>query len=87
MEEAEELSDEVVLLHKGKLIAKGSVKELLSKFENKVRVEGIGDLLVGKLRISYVDREEAVKYLGKYIVKPITLEDLFIIYSGETLED
>ncbi|QGR19107.1 ABC transporter ATP-binding protein [Stygiolobus azoricus] len=87
MEEAEELSDEVVLLHKGKLIAKGSVKELLSKFENKVRVEGIGDLLVGKLRISYVDREEAVKYLGKYIVRPITLEDLFIIYSGETLED
>ena len=87
MEEAEELSDEVVLLHKGRLIAKGSVEDLLSKFKNKVRVEGIGDLTVGKLRIMYVDRDEAVNYVGKYVVKPVTLEDLFIIYSGEGLED
>jgi ABC-2 type transport system ATP-binding protein len=87
MEEAEELSEEVILLHKGRLIAKGSVKELLSKFEGKVRVEGIGNIQVGKLRISYVNKEEAVNYLGKYIVKPITLEDLFIVYAGEGLSD
>nr|WP_276321694.1 ABC transporter ATP-binding protein [Saccharolobus shibatae] len=87
MEEAEELSDEVILLHKGKLIAKGSIKELLAKFDNKVRVEGIGDYKIGRLRISYIDRNEASDYVGKYVIKPITLEDLFIIYGGETLEE
>ncbi|ACP38934.1 ABC transporter related [Sulfolobus islandicus Y.G.57.14] len=87
MEEAEELSDEVILLHKGKLIAKGSIKELLAKFDNKVRVEGIGEYKIGRLRISYVDRNEASDYVGKYVIKPITLEDLFIIYGGESLEE
>ncbi|WP_221287666.1 ABC transporter ATP-binding protein [Stygiolobus caldivivus] len=87
MEEAEELSDEVILLHKGKLIARGSVEELLSGFKNKVRVEGVGDITVGKLKITYIDKEEALKYIGKYVVKPVTLDDLFIIYSGEALED
>ncbi|QXJ30771.1 ABC transporter ATP-binding protein [Saccharolobus shibatae] len=87
MEEAEELSDEVILLHKGKLIAKGSIKELLAKFDNKVRVEGIGDYKIGRLRISYIDRNEASDYVGKYVIKPITLEDLFIIYGGESLEE
>ncbi|QPG50273.1 ABC transporter ATP-binding protein [Saccharolobus solfataricus] len=87
MEEAEELSDEVILLHKGKLIAKGSIKELLTKFDNKVRIEGIGEYKIGRLRISYVDRNEASDYVGKYVIKPITLEDLFIIYGGESLEE
>ncbi|WP_016730245.1 ABC transporter ATP-binding protein [Saccharolobus islandicus] len=87
MEEAEELSDEVILLHKGKLIAKGSIKELLAKFDNKVRVEGIGEYKIGRSRISYVDRNEASDYVGKYVIKPITLEDLFIIYGGESLEE
>ncbi|WP_338599159.1 ABC transporter ATP-binding protein [Sulfolobus tengchongensis] len=87
MEEAEELSDEVVLLHKGKLIAKGNVRELLAKFNDKVRVEGIGEFKVGRLRISYVDRNKASEYVGRFVVKPITLEDLFIIYGGEALEE
>lgn len=87
MEEAEELSEEVILLHKGKIIAKGSIPSLLEKFNGKVRVEGIGEIKVGRLRISYVDKEDARNYVGKYVVKPITLEDLFIIYAGENLEE
>jgi len=87
MEEAEELSEEVILLHKGKIIAKGSISSLLEKFNGKVRVEGIGEIKVGRLRISYVDKEDARNYVGKYVVKPITLEDLFIIYAGENLEE
>jgi len=87
MEEAEELSEEVILLHKGKIIAKGAIPSLLEKFNGKVRVEGVGDIKVGRLRISYVDKEEAKNYIGKYVVKPITLEDLFIIYAGESLEE
>jgi len=87
MEEAEELSEEVILLHKGKIIAKGTISSLLEKFNGKVRVEGIGGIKVGRLRISYVDKEDARNYVGKYVVKPITLEDLFIIYAGENLEE
>jgi len=59
----------------------------LAKFDNKVRVEGIGEYKIGRLRISYVDRNEASDYVGKYVIKPITLEDLFIIYGGESLEE
>jgi len=87
MEEAEELSEEVILLHKGKIIAKGTISSLLEKFNGKVRVEGVGEIKVGRLRISYVDKEDARNYVGKYVVKPITLEDLFIIYAGENLEE
>ncbi|TRM87381.1 multidrug ABC transporter ATP-binding protein, partial [Sulfolobus sp. A20-N-G8] len=87
MEEAEELSNEVILLNKGKLIAIGSIEDLLSKFKDKVRVEGTGDIKVGNLRIQYVERDKAIDFVGKYVVKPITLEDLFIIYSGESLEE
>jgi len=87
MEEAQELSDEVILLNKGRLIAKGSIKELLSRFKDKVRVEGVGDIKIGRLRISYIDRDKATDFIGKYVIKPITLEDMFIIYGGESLED
>ncbi len=86
MEEAEELSEEIVMLRKGKVILKGNLRELLSKFKDMVRVEGIGDLKVGLMNIMYVNREEAAKYVGKYPIKPVTLEDLFIIYAGENLE-
>lgn len=87
MEEAEELSDEVILLHKGKIIAKGSITSLLENLKDKVRVEGIGEITVGRLKISYVNKEDASKYVGKYVVKPVTLEDLFILYAGERLEE
>ncbi|BAB67556.1 MULTISPECIES: ABC transporter ATP-binding protein [Sulfurisphaera] len=87
MEEAEELSDEVILLHKGRIIAMGSVTTLLEKLKDKVRVEGIGDIKVGRLRITYVDKREASNFVGKYVVKPISLEDLFILYAGEGLEE
>lgn len=87
MEEAQELSEEVILLHKGKIIAKGSIDSLLSKFKDKVRVEGVGEIKVGNLNLTYVDKEDAKAYLGKYTVKPVTLEDLFIIYTGENLEE
>lgn len=87
MEEAQELSDEVILLNKGRLIAKGSIEELLSRFKDKVRVEGIGDIKIGRLKISYIDRDKATDFIGKYVIKPITLEDMFIIYGGESLED
>jgi len=88
IDEAEALSEEVIILHKGRLVEKGSVSELLKKFDGKVRIEGFGDIRIGNIKISYVDKEEAKKYieLGATI-KPITLEDILIMHGALEDED
>ncbi|MEM4139123.1 MAG: ABC transporter ATP-binding protein, partial [Sulfolobaceae archaeon] len=82
IDEAESLSEEVIILHKGRLVEKGNVKDLLKKFDGKVRIEGFGNIRIGNTRISYVNKEEAKKYieLGATI-KPITLEDILIMHG------
>ncbi len=83
MEEAQELADELLMINKGKLVMSGSPSSLLKKFEGMVRVEGTGDIKVGRTLIKYVRKEEASYYVGKYVLKPISLEDLFIMYAGD----
>ncbi|AKA49216.1 multidrug ABC transporter ATPase [uncultured archaeon] len=83
MDEAHELSDEVVMIHGGKVLEKGNVKSLLSRFKGLVRVETTvpqeKGLQIGRLYIKYVKEEDAEKYLGEgYNIKRITLDDLFI---------
>ena len=87
MEEAKELSDDVVLIDKGRKLAQGTVANLLKRFDGKVRVEGPkGRYRVGTTYISYIKESEAKKLLDKgYSVKQVGLEDLFIIHGG-TLE-
>lgn len=87
MEEAKELSDEVVLIEHGKRLAQGTVTRLLKRFDGNVRVEGPeGRYKIGTTYISYMKANEAKKLIGKgYSVKQIGLEDLFIIHGG-TLE-
>jgi ABC-2 type transport system ATP-binding protein len=82
MEEAEELSHEILMLGRGRVIAKGSKEELLSPLKGKVRVEGVGELVVGKTPISYLEDEKAKSLVGKAVIKPVSLEDLFIL-NGE----
>jgi ABC-2 type transport system ATP-binding protein len=84
MEEAKELSDEVVLIDKGKKLAQGSVPELLKRFDNKVRVEGpTGKYRVGSVHMSYMIPKEARKFLRRgYSIRQISLEDLFVIHGG-----
>ncbi|QKR00245.1 ABC transporter ATP-binding protein [Metallosphaera tengchongensis] len=83
MEEAEELSQEIVMLGKGKVIAKGTKEELLAPLKGKVRVEGIGDRVIGRTQITYMDKESAREIVGKAVIKPVSLEDLFIINGEE----
>ncbi len=87
MEEAKELSDEVVLIDHGKKLAQGTVEELLKRFKGKVRVDGpTGKYKIGGTYISYMKEEKAKKLLDKgYSVKQVGLEDLFVI-RGDTLE-
>lgn len=89
MEEARELSDDVVLIDNGKKVAQGSTPALLAQFHGKLRVEGPkGKYGVGSTRISYMEPSKAKRLVSQgYSAKQVTLEDLFIINGGGTLED
>ncbi len=83
MEEASELSSNVVVFNEGKITGSGSIEELLSPFKGKVRVEKIDgedfDIKIGRLSIKYIGKEKVDEYLSRgYDIKNITLDDLFI---------
>ena len=89
MEEAKELSEEVVLIDHGKVVVQGGVEELLGRFRGRVRAEGPrGDYLIGGLHISYVTKAKAERLVEKgYTIKQVTLEDIFITSGGGSLAD
>lgn len=88
MEEAENLSDRVILFEKGRVLEDGTVKTLLSRFKGKVRVElhhgDNYDVKVGSMKIKYVDSRDAEDYVIEgNTVKAITLDDVFLIHGVE----
>ncbi len=90
MEEAQSLSDDVLMVDKGKILSKGSVRQLLKPLEKMVRVESMkkrsNSIPVGNTWVSYVKREEAESFVMEGdIIKPITLDDIFI-KKGVNLE-
>lgn len=90
MEEAQELSNEVIMIEGGKVLEKGEIKDLLRQFDGKVRVETTqiieGAIRVGRIYIKYIKESDAEDYLSKgFNVKRITLDDLFIM-RGVSLE-
>ena len=88
MEEAKELSDDVVLVDHGQKVAQGTVPDLLGAFGGKIRVEGPkGKYRIGSTFISYMSPAKAKALIGKgYSTKEISLEDLFVINGGELIE-
>lgn len=83
MEEAQALSDHVIMLEAGKILAQGKVKELLAPFEGMVRVESKkkskSSYNIANVWISYVKKEKAESFVMEGdIIKPVTLDDLFI---------
>jgi ABC-2 type transport system ATP-binding protein len=89
MEEAKELSDEVVLVNNGRPVMQGEVRKLLSRFNGRVRVEGPkGKYKVADSHISYMRIKDAQRLLKEgYSIKQISLEDLFIMNGGGAIED
>ncbi len=89
MDEAQELSEEIAMVDGGKCIGFGTVNGMLGRFRGMVRVEtqspGVKSrYTVGNMKIKYVKRREAEGYVSKgYTIKPITLEDLFVIRGVE----
>ncbi len=86
MEEAVTLSDEILLVEKGRLVAKGTADELLRPLKGKVRVEGVGNIRIGGISISYVDESKASEFVGRALIRPVGLEDIMIT-MGVATED
>lgn len=90
MEEAETLCDQIAIVDKGRVIRTGTLSELMEPLKGKVRVEGIGDIKIGDLKISYLSANDAKYLLEKNIytkitIKPVSLEDILIL-SGVEIE-
>ncbi len=83
MEEAQELSDEVILVESGQILEQGTVLSLLSRFDNLVRAETTRPcencIKVANTYIRYIPRNKVQEYVEKgFTVKSINLDDLFI---------
>ncbi len=67
MDEAQELSNEVAMIHAGNLLEKGDIKKLLTRFNGLVRVESSepqkGSIQIGRLFVNYVREADADKWL------------------------
>ncbi len=90
MEEAQQLSDEIIMMDGGKVFSQGSMESLLKPFRGMVRIESSrklkGSYRIGKTWISYVSKNEAEGFvLEGDVIKPVTLDDLFI-KKGVNLE-
>ncbi|MCL4411489.1 ABC transporter ATP-binding protein [Candidatus Marsarchaeota archaeon] len=89
MEEAAELSDEIAMVDNGEVIGHGTMKSLLKRFNGMVRAETTaanvgGKYTIGNTKIMYIREHEAERYVEhSYTIKPITLEDLFVIRGVE----
>ena len=90
MDEAQELSQEVVMVENGKVLEQGNIPSLLARFKGQVRAETVtpqdGALKIGRLYIKYIKETEAEHYLSQgFNIKRVTLDDLFIS-RGVSLE-
>ena len=88
MEEAQELSQEVMLVDSGRILEHGSVRDLLKRFEGKVRAESFqkeeGDYSIGRTYVKYIYKEDAEKFIKMgYNIRRITLDDLFVARGVE----
>ncbi len=90
MEEAKELSQDVILVDSGRVIERGTVDVLLSRFAGLVRAESYtpkpGTTRIGGIYIRYIKSSEAEEFLHSgFNIKGITLDDVFIKH-GVSLE-
>lgn len=90
MEEAQELSDDVILVEGGKILEQGTVRDLLKRFDDKVRAETTNTcdncIKIANTHIRYISRDKIQEYAEKgFTIKSVTLDDLFIS-KGVNLE-
>lgn len=90
MEEAQELSDDVILVEEGKILEQGTVSSLLKRFNDMVRAETTRHcdncIKIANTYIRYIPRTRIQEYAEMgFTIRSITLDDLFIS-KGVNLE-
>ncbi|MEM0130488.1 MAG: ABC transporter ATP-binding protein, partial [Thermoplasmatales archaeon] len=83
MEEAQELSREVVVIDGGAIIAKGKISDLLSPYRGKVRAEKVDgnefDIKIANIAIRYIEESRIEEFVKRgYDIKKISLDDIFL---------
>lgn len=83
MEEAQEMSDEVVLVETGSILEHGTVRSLLSRYDNLVRAETTQRcedcVKIANTYIKYIHKDRVQEYVERgFTIKGINLDDLFI---------
>jgi len=83
MEEAQQLSEDLILMDHGKIIQHGEPSELLEKFRGLLRAETHAEcndcIKIGGKSIKYIKRDDADRYVSMgFTIKQISLDDLFI---------
>ncbi len=83
MEEAQQLSEDLILMDHGKIIQHGKPSELLQRFDGMLRAETHEEcndcIRIGGTFIRYIKREDVDRYVTRgFTIKQITLDDLFI---------
>jgi ABC-2 type transport system ATP-binding protein len=83
MEEAQELSNEVMVIDQGNIITHGSVGSLLSTFDGKMRAEKLDgdefDIKIANVAIKYIEKDRVDEFIKKgYDIKRINLDDIFL---------
>ena len=83
MEEAQELSNEVVVIDQGNIITHGAIGNLLSSFGGKMRAEKMDgeeyDIKIANVAIKYIEKERVDEFIAKgYDIKRINLDDIFL---------
>jgi ABC-2 type transport system ATP-binding protein len=92
MEEAEYLSDRIGIISAGRVIAIGTVRELLARVQNSYRIsyhEPSADGRPGELRVrrfaTFADAQDYVERLrlSEYSIARASLEDVYFELAGE----
>jgi len=83
MEEAQELSNDIVVIDQGSIIAHGTISELLSAYKGKMRAEKMDgdefDIKIANVAIKYIEQDRVEEFIDKgYDIKRINLDDIFL---------
>jgi len=94
MEEAERLSDRIAIIDSGRVIAFGSVRELLARLRESYRLSyhdpaaGNGDLRVQRYA-SFADAQAQIQRLrlSEYSIARASLEDVYFEIAGQPFRE
>jgi ABC-2 type transport system ATP-binding protein len=91
MEEAERLCDRVGIIDKGKLLAQGTIQELVKEYGVKDRVfatiGGAEQELTGKNHIDELSQLQSNGQLEHFRTERANLEQVFLNLTGRKLRD